>query len=72
MRNTKSLIEDDNATGGMCAFVIIGGLSSVFLFVEGQIFNVLTLCPCSLPVLSSAFGALKGSLCTLLANLITA
>ena len=72
MRNIRSLIEDDDAMGGGITFVVVGIVATIFGIVEGQLLNIITLCPCSLPVLSSAFGALKGSLCTLLANLITA
>ena len=75
MRNIRSLIEDNNATG-MCAFVFIGGLSSVLLFVEGQILNVLTLCPCSLPAWSSLIGGSIGKIWgiahTWVANILTA
>ena len=72
MRNVKSLIEDDDAMGGGCAFVIIAAIASLFGFVEGQLLTILTLCPCSLPAWSSVVGSLKGSLCTWFANILMA
>ena len=72
MRNTKSLVENDEAIGGGCAFVVVGAIASIFGLIEGQLLTILTLCPCSLPAWSSMAGATLRNACTWAANLITA
>ena len=69
MRNTKSLIEDDDAMGGGLAFIMIGIPAVIVGFIEGKLLTISSLC---LPALSSLTGGTIGSICTWLANIITA
>ena len=71
MRNTKSLIEDDD--GGATSFIVLGAVASVGGIIEQCILVPIAICA---PVISSAIGAGSGNVLdiirTYFANILTA
>ena len=69
MRNIRSLIKDENAMCGSIAFIGVGTIAStVGLFESCRVIAATIL----YPVISSTIGSFSGSLCTWMANILTA
>ena len=69
MRNIRSLIKDDDAMCGSIAFLSVGGIASTVGICESCRVVVASLL---YPAISSTIGSAFGSLCTWMANILTA